>query len=176
MGAFHAGHLALIGASTTTTSRSSACSSIPRSSGRRRTWRATRATRRDAAAAEAAGVGILFVPSAEEIYPPGFDTWVDPELATVLEGAMRPGHFRGVATVCTKLFDIVQPARAYFGRKDAQQVAVVKVVRDLAMPLEIVACPTVRDPDGWRSPRATPISRRMSGRVRWPCRAPWRRG
>ena len=70
-------------------------------------------------------------------------------LATVLEGAVRPGHFRGVATVCTTLFDIVQPARAYFGRKDAQQVAVVKqVVRDLAMPLEIVACPTVRDPDG----------------------------
>ena len=95
-------------------------------------------------------MGILFVPSADEIYPPGFDTWVDPgELGTVLEGAVRPGHFRGVATVCTKLFDIVQPARAYFGRKDAQQVAVVKqVVRDLALPLEIVACPTVRDPDG----------------------------
>ena len=79
-------------------------------------------------------MGILFVPSADEIYPPGFDTWVDPgELGTVLEGAVRPGHFRGVATVCTKLFDIVQPAHAYFGRKDAQQVAVVKqVVRDLA--------------------------------------------
>ena len=69
------------------------------------------------------------MPSADEIYPPGFDTWVDPgELGTVLEGAVRPGHFRGVATVCTRLFDIVQPARAYFGRKDAQQVAVVKQV------------------------------------------------
>ena len=67
----------------------------------------------------------------------------------VLEGAVRPGHFRGVATVCTRLFAITRPDRAYFGRKDAQQVAVVKqVVRDLALPLEIVACPTVRDPDG----------------------------
>jgi pantoate--beta-alanine ligase len=104
----------------------------------------------DVATAEAAGVALLFVPAADEIYPPGFDTWVDPgELATVLEGAVRPGHFRGVATVCTRLFQIVTPVRAYFGRKDAQQVAIVKqVVRDLALPLEIVACPTVRDPDG----------------------------
>jgi pantoate--beta-alanine ligase len=95
-------------------------------------------------------VDVLFVPSVDEMYPPGFDTWVDPgELATLLEGAVRPGHFRGVATVCTRLFGIVQPTRAYFGRKDAQQVAVIKqVVRDLALRLEIVACPTVRDPDG----------------------------
>jgi len=152
MGAFHAGHLALMAAST---ARDDVCvvslfvnpaqfgpaedlASYPRDEAG------------DAAAAETAGVGILFVPSADEIYEPGFDTWVDPgELGTVLEGAVRPGHFRGVATVCTKLFDIIQPARAYFGRKDGQQVAVIKqVVRDLAMPLEIVACPTVRDPDG----------------------------
>ena len=81
-----------------------------------------------------------------------------------------------MATVCTKLFDIVQPARAYFGRKDAQQVAVVKrVVRDLAMPLEIVACPTVRDPRGLalssRNAYLTPDERTRAG-----CRAPWRRG
>lgn len=104
----------------------------------------------DAVAAAAAGVDLLFAPSVEEIYPPGFDTWIDPgALGTVLEGAFRPTHFRGVATVCTRLFGIVRPALAYFGRKDAQQVAVLRqVVRDLALPLEIVARPTVRDPDG----------------------------
>ena len=104
----------------------------------------------DAEAAAAAGVDLLFAPSVEEIYPPGFDTWIDPgALGTVLEGAFRPTHFRGVATVCTRLFGIVRPALAYFGRKDAQQVAVLRqVVRDLALPLEIVARPTVRDPDG----------------------------
>jgi pantoate--beta-alanine ligase len=100
--------------------------------------------------AEAAGVDVLFVPAVSEIYPTGFDTWVEPgALGDVLEGASRPGHFRGVATVCTKLFSIVQPAFAYFGQKDAQQVAVIRhVVRDLDLPLEIVAVPTVRDPDG----------------------------
>jgi pantoate--beta-alanine ligase len=105
---------------------------------------------KDTAIADDAGTDVLFVPSAEEMYPAGFDSWVDPgELGTILEGAFRPGHFRGVATICTKLFAIVGPARAYFGRKDAQQVAVIKqVVRDLALPLEIVSCPTVRDPDG----------------------------
>ena len=104
---------------------------------------------RDATLAEEAGVDILFAPSAEEVYPAGFSTWVDPgPLATLLEGAARPGHFRGVATVCTKLFGIVQPQVAFFGRKDAQQIAVVKrVVRDLNLPVEIVPCPTVRDPD-----------------------------
>lgn len=105
---------------------------------------------RDGRIAAEAGVDVLFAPDADELYPPGFQTWVEvEELGSALEGAVRPGHFRGVATVCTKLFEIVLPDRAYFGRKDAQQVAVVKqVVRDLALPLEIVACPTVRDPDG----------------------------
>jgi pantoate--beta-alanine ligase len=104
----------------------------------------------DAAVAEAAGVDLLFAPHAAELYPPGFDTWVDPgALGEVLEGAARPGHFRGVATVCAKLFGIVAPDAAYFGEKDAQQVAVVRqVVRDLDLPLEIVAQSTVRDPDG----------------------------
>jgi pantoate--beta-alanine ligase len=105
---------------------------------------------RDIATAVASGVGVLFAPDAEQMYPDGFDTWIDPgKVGTYLEGSSRPGHFRGVATICTRLFLLVKPRRAYFGRKDAQQVAVMKqVVHDLNLPLEIVACPTVRDADG----------------------------
>jgi pantoate--beta-alanine ligase len=105
---------------------------------------------RDAQTAEAAGVDVLFVPSVEEIYPEGFQTWVEVErLGAVLEGEHRPGHFRGVATVCLKLFNLVRPRRAYFGQKDAQQAAVVKrIVSDLAVPVEIRVLPTVRDADG----------------------------
>jgi pantoate--beta-alanine ligase len=104
----------------------------------------------DAALAEKSGVDLLFVPSVEEMYPDGFQTWVDVEkLSPILEGEFRPGHFRGVTTVCLKLFNIVQPARAYFGQKDAHQLAVVKrLVLDLDVPVEIRAVPTVRDPDG----------------------------
>jgi pantoate--beta-alanine ligase len=104
----------------------------------------------DARVAEQAGVEILFVPSAEEIYPPGFQTWVEvEELGHRLEGEHRPGHFRGVATVCLKLFNLVRPRRAYFGQKDAQQATVIKqMVRDLGLGLEIRVVPTVRDPDG----------------------------
>ncbi|HKG43830.1 MAG TPA: pantoate--beta-alanine ligase [Gaiellaceae bacterium] len=105
---------------------------------------------RDARVAERAGVDVLFVPRAEEMYPPGFQTWVDVEhLGAVLEGEHRPRHFRGVATICLKLFNLVRPRRAYFGQKDAQQVAVVRrLVRDLAVPVEVRAVPTVRDDDG----------------------------
>ena len=105
---------------------------------------------RDAERAEEAGVDVLYVPEAEEIYPPGFETWVEVErLGALLEGEHRPGHFRGVATVCLKLFNLVRPRRAYFGQKDAQQVAVVKrMVRDLAVSVEIRVVPTVRDADG----------------------------
>lgn len=107
---------------------------------------------RDGADANAAGVDVLFVPDREEMYPPGFDTWVEPgALGSVLEGAVRPGHFRGVATVCLKLFHLVRPTRAYFGRKDAQQVAVIGQLLhdlDLAADLELRILPTVRDPDG----------------------------
>jgi pantoate--beta-alanine ligase len=104
----------------------------------------------DARAAEEAGVDLLFAPTREELYPPGFATWVEPEGAAVgLEGEARPGHFRGVATVCLKLFTIIRPDIAYFGRKDAQQVAVVKqLVRDLNLELELCVVPTVRDADG----------------------------
>jgi pantoate--beta-alanine ligase len=103
---------------------------------------------RDLAIAEEEGVDVVFAPSAEELYPEGFATWVEPE-RTGAEGEARPGHFRGVATVCLKLFHIVRPERAYFGQKDAQQVAVIRrLVRDLDVPLEIRVVPIVRDDDG----------------------------
>jgi pantoate--beta-alanine ligase len=102
----------------------------------------------DSRLAEEAGVDVLFAPHADEIYPAGFGTWVEVEHSGA-EGEARPGHFRGVATVCTKLFNTVRPARAYFGQKDAEQVQVVRrVVRDLNLAVEIRVCPTVRDEDG----------------------------
>ena len=92
----------------------------------------------------------LFLPDAAEIYPPGFSTYVHVEgLSERLEGKSRPGHFRGVATVVLKLFEIVQPHYAYFGRKDAQQVRIIqKMVHDLNLDVELVICPTVREADG----------------------------
>ena len=105
---------------------------------------------RDAGLAEAAGVDLLFTPSENELYPPGYQTWVEvEELARGLEGALRPGHFRGVATICLKLVNIVRPRRVYFGQKDAQQVAVIRrMARDLNVGVEIRVLPTVRDADG----------------------------
>lgn len=105
---------------------------------------------RDAAMAESVGVDLLFAPEVEEMYPKGFQTHVEvTEISQRLEGAMRPGHFRGVATVCAKLFNIVQADRAYFGKKDYQQLKVIQqMVRDLNIPTEIVPCETTREPDG----------------------------
>ena len=105
---------------------------------------------RDASLAEQAGVDILFAPPEDELYPPGFQTWVDvEELGRVLEGEFRPGHFRGVATICLKLFNLVRPDHAYFGQKDAQQAAVIRrMARDLNVPATIRVLPTVRDEDG----------------------------
>lgn len=93
---------------------------------------------------------VVWTPSAESMYPTGYQTWVEVEAMTrPLEGAMRPGHFKGVTTVVAKLFNAVQPHKAYFGQKDAQQVAVIRrMVRDLNFPIEIVVCPTTREPDG----------------------------
>jgi pantoate--beta-alanine ligase len=93
---------------------------------------------------------VLFAPAVSELYPDGFDTWVNPgEIATVLEGVFRPGHFRGVATVCLKLFHIVSPDVVYFGQKDAQQVEVIRrMLRDLDLPIGLRVLPTVRDSDG----------------------------
>jgi len=103
---------------------------------------------RDARVAEEAGVDVLFVPSADEIYPEEFGTWLDVD-ATGGEADARPGHFRGVATVCLKLFNIVRPDIAFFGQKDAQQIAVLRqLVRDLNVPVAIRAVPTARDADG----------------------------
>jgi pantoate--beta-alanine ligase len=103
---------------------------------------------RDLEIAERAGVDVVFAPTAEEMYPGGFATWVVPE-DTGAEGLARPGHFRGVATVCLKLFSIVRPARAYFGQKDAQQVVVVRrMARDLDLGVDVRVLPTVRDADG----------------------------
>jgi pantoate--beta-alanine ligase len=103
---------------------------------------------RDAAIAAEDGVDILFAPTADELYHAGFRTWIDVEDAGA-EGDARPGHFRGVATVCLKLFNIVRPQRAYFGQKDAQQALVVRrMVRDLDLELDVRVLPTVRDEDG----------------------------
>jgi pantoate--beta-alanine ligase len=105
---------------------------------------------RDLALARDAGVDLVFAPTTAEMYPPGFQTWVEvTELGAMLEGEHRPGHFRGVATVCLKLFNIVRPDVAFYGQKDAQQVDVLRrMIADLDLELELVAVPTVRDADG----------------------------
>jgi pantoate--beta-alanine ligase len=105
---------------------------------------------RDLALLEKEGTDVVFMPSAEEMYPPGFNSWVEVgKLTERLEGAARPGHFRGVATVVAKLFNIVRPDKAYFGQKDAQQLLVIKkMATDLDMGIKVVAVPTVREPDG----------------------------
>lgn len=105
---------------------------------------------RDLALLEKAGTDLVFLPNVSDMYPEGTCTSVEVEgLSQVLEGAFRPGHFRGVSTVVTKLFNLLEPTRAYFGQKDAQQVLVIKrMVADLNMNLEVVVCPTIREKDG----------------------------
>ncbi len=152
MGAFHAGHLALFAAAREENEVVVASLFVnPAQFGANEDLgRYPRDEERDAELAEDAGVDVLFAPSAAELYPEGYATWVDVgELGHRLEGEFRPDHFRGVATVCLKLFNIVGPDRAYFGQKDAQQAAVVKqLVRDLNVELKIRVVPTVRDEDG----------------------------
>src|SRR5205807_4638626 len=166
MGAFHAGHVSLFRAAR------SECDFVivsllvnpaqfdaPHDLGRY-----PRDEERDARVAQEEGADALFVPSNEEMYPDGFGTWIDVGPAGA-EGDARPGHFRGVATVCLKLFNIVRPELAYFGQKDAQQVAVLRrVIRDLNLEVELRVLPTVRDPDrlalSSRNVRLTPAERK----------------
>ena len=152
MGALHAGHEALIAAAR------AECETVvvsmfvnPAQFDDDRDLAAyPRQEERDLELAAAAGADVVFAPSAAEMYPPGFQTWVEvEELSRGLEGAHRPGHFRGVATVCLKLFNIVRPRFAYFGQKDAQQVAVIRrLVDDLNLDLTVRSIATVREPDG----------------------------
>ena len=122
----------------------------------------------DLAAFETSGVDLVFAPSVDEMYPQGFGTRIDPgPIGADLEGARRPGHFAGVATVVAKLFNLTRPTRAYFGQKDWQQTRVIdRIVRDLNLPVELAIVPTVRDPDGLalssRNVRLKPDQRRAA--------------
>ena len=152
MGYFHEGHLSLV--KRARAENRSVIASIfvnPTQFGPQEDFKDyPRDPQRDLALLEKEKTDIVFMPSVAEMYPAGSSSWVDVEKLTErLEGASRPGHFRGVTTVVAKLFNITQPAKAYFGQKDAQQLAVMrKMVADLNMNLEIVAVPTVREPDG----------------------------
>jgi pantoate--beta-alanine ligase len=150
MGAFHDGHRALFSAAREENDRVVASLFVnPAQFEEQADLEAyPRDEARDLEIAEAEGVDLVFAPERDELYPEGFATWVVPE-ATGGEAATRAGHFRGVATVCLKLFNLVRPERAYFGQKDAQQVAVIRrLVQDLNVPVEIRVVPTVRDDDG----------------------------
>jgi pantoate--beta-alanine ligase len=152
MGYLHEGHLALV--KQATIENSAVIVSIyvnPTQFGPREDFGAyPRDLNRDLELLREGGVDIVFVPSDDQMYSPEFSTWVDVEkVSERLEGASRPGHFRGVATVVAKLFNIIQPTKAYFGQKDAQQVMVIKrMVADLNMLIEIAVVPTVRESDG----------------------------
>lgn len=152
MGAFHRGHVSLMERARDTTDVTVVSLFVnPTQFGPNEDLAAyPRDEQRDAEIAAAAGVDVLFAPSAEEIYPDGFGTTVRVgQLADSLEGEQRPGHFDGVATVVAKLLNIVQPDVAFFGQKDAQQALIVRhVARDLDIPARIEVCPTVREPDG----------------------------
>jgi len=152
MGYLHKGHLALVKQATMDNSNVIVSVYVnPAQFGPREDFGAyPRELNRDLELLREEGVDIVFVPSDDEMYQPEHSSWVDVEKVTErLEGASRPGHFRGVATVVAKLFNIVQPTRAYFGQKDAQQVVVIKrMVADLNLGMDIVVVPTVREKDG----------------------------
>jgi pantoate--beta-alanine ligase len=152
MGYLHAGHISLVQAAR------SQCASVaasifvnPAQFGPKEDLTTyPRNLPRDLALLEAAGVDLVWTPTVEVMYPSGFQTWVDVDgLTRLLEGEVRPGHFRGVTTVVAKLFNTVQPHKAYFGQKDAQQAAVIRrMTKDLDFPVEIFVCPTLREADG----------------------------
>ncbi|HET7291767.1 MAG TPA: pantoate--beta-alanine ligase [Vicinamibacteria bacterium] len=152
MGYLHAGHLSLVERARRESERVVASIFVnPTQFGPREDLAGyPRDLDRDLRLLEAAGCDLVFVPDVAEMFPPGADTFVIPgRVAAPLEGTRRPGHFRGVATIVAKLFNIVRPDRAYFGQKDAQQLAVIRaLVRDLDLPVEVAGCPIVREPDG----------------------------
>jgi len=167
MGALHAGHLALLGAAR------ERCATVvmslfvnPAQFGEPADLDGyPRDEAGDLADAREAGVDVVFAPTTGEMYPPGYQTWVEvTELGAMLEGEQRPGHFRGVATICLKLFNAVRPDVAFYGQKDAQQVEVLRrMIADLHLELELAVVPTVRDADGLalssRNVRLTPEER-----------------
>ncbi len=152
MGYLHAGHISLVRAAR------AECASVvvsifvnPTQFGPREDLGSyPRDLPRDLSMLDSVGADLVWIPTPEVMYPPGYQTWVEVQnLTRRLEGEVRPGHFRGVATVVTKLFNIVRPDKAFFGQKDGQQVLVIrKMVEDLNMEPEIVTVPTVREPDG----------------------------
>jgi pantoate--beta-alanine ligase len=152
MGALHAGHVSLVRMAKLQTEVVSASIFVnPKQFGPNEDFsRYPRSFERDCDMLEKEGVSFVFAPNVEEMYPPGGDTWVTVEgMSDKLDGRSRPGHFRAVTTVVSKLFHIVEPQKAFFGQKDAAQLAIVRhMVRDLNMPIEIVGCPIVREPDG----------------------------
>jgi len=152
MGALHEGHLSLVRAAKASCDIAVASIFVnPTQFGPNEDLaKYPRTVERDRELLEREGVELLFAPSVEEMYPAGAVTWVEVEgLSSKLDGRSRPGHFRGVTTVVAKLLHIVEPDAAFFGQKDAAQVAIIRrMVRDLNFPVEIVACPIVREPDG----------------------------
>jgi len=152
MGALHEGHLALVRRARAENDRVGVSIFVnPIQFNRREDLTAyPRQVAHDCELLAAEGVNLIWTPAEEDMYPPGYQTYVTVEEVTQpLEGAARPGHFRGVTAVVAKLFNVFQPTRAYFGQKDAQQVAVIRqMARDLAFPLEVVVCPIVREADG----------------------------
>ena len=184
MGWLHAGHRSLMGRARADSATTIATIFVnPRQFNEAADYqRYPRNEARDLAVCAEEGVDLVFAPGVDEVYPPGFDTTVSVgAVARPLEGAARPGHFDGVATVVAILFDLIGAERAYFGQKDAQQVMVIRqMARDLAIGTEVVACATVREPDGLAlssrnvhlSPAeraAAPVLRRalLAGRARW---------
>jgi pantoate--beta-alanine ligase len=167
LGALHDGHLALIERAAGENTQTVVSIFVnPTQFGEERDLEQyPRHLERDRMLAAQAGANLIFAPATKEVYPPGFDTWVEPgELSQLWEGASRHGHFRGVATVVTILLNLVQPARAYFGEKDFQQLQIIRRMHaDLALPGQIVGCATVRDYDGLalssRNDRLSPLER-----------------
>lgn len=187
MGALHEGHLSLVRQARADNETMAASIFVnPTQFGPNEDLaRYPRSLERDLELLEAEGTDLVFVPPPDEVYPAGFDTWVEPgAVAEGMEGTARPGHFRGVATVVAKLFTITRPDRAYFGQKDGQQVAVIrKMNSDLNLGVNIVTMPTVREPDGLalssRNAYLTPEERETAPAVyRALCAAEdvWRRG